>query len=136
MPYDIRYRLEELRKLRSEQRRHAQIAEDAMGRAIVAMSTKRATNVGGTGNFPLTQYGPVYSKHRELSIETGRRAELIWEDVCPYIYALNDLDARLAIIGFYRNADTFDRVRGMVKRSETSLRKIMKDALDAMERMD
>ena len=45
MPYDIRYRLEELRKLRSEQRRHAQLGEDAMGRATVAMSTKRATDV-------------------------------------------------------------------------------------------
>ena len=135
VPYDIRYRLEELRKLRSEQRRHAQIAEDAMGRATVAMSTKRATNVGGTGDFPLTQYGPVYSKHRELSIEAGKKAEAIWMDVRRYVDALGVFDTRMVVTGYYQNADSFERVACMVKRSRESVDRLHRNALKSMEKM-
>lgn len=103
MPYDIRYRLEELRKLRSEQRRHAQLAEDAMG--------------------------------RELSIEAGKKAEEIWMDVRRYVDALGDFDTRMVVTGYYQNADSFERVVCMVKRSRESVDRLHRSALKSMEKM-
>lgn len=135
VPYDIRHRLEELRKLRSEQRRHAQLAENAMGRATVAMSTKRAIDRGGTGTCPLTEYAPVYAQHRDYAREAGEKADGLWRDVQPYVCALPDLDARIVVTGYYQQADSWEDVRRNVKRSESSVFRLNREAIRAMERM-
>ena len=81
MPYDIRYRLEELRKLRSEQRRHAQIAEDAMGRATVAMSTKRWRN----GQLPADTVRPgIFEAPRTINRSGEEGGGNL--DGCPALY--------------------------------------------------
>lgn len=135
MPYDIRMKLDELRQLRMRQKYHAGLAASALDRATSAMSTKRATDRGGTGTCPLTQYGPVYSKHRELSIEAGKKAEAIWMDVRRHVDALGDFDTRMVVTGYYQNADSFERVACMVKRSRESVDRLHRNALKSMEKM-
>ena len=55
MPYDIRTRLDELRQLRILQRYHAHLAACALDKASRGMSTRRATDRGGTGSCPLVR---------------------------------------------------------------------------------
>lgn len=135
MPYDIRTRLDELRQLRILQRYHAQLAACALDKASRGMSTRRATDRGGTGSCPLTEFAPVYAQHRDYAREVGEKADGLWRDVKPYVCALPDLDARLVVTGYYQQADSWEDVRKSVKRSESSVFRLHREAIRGMERM-
>lgn len=135
MPYDIRARLEELRQLRMRQKYHAGLAASALNRATSGMSTKRATDRGGTGTCPLTEYAPVYAQHRDYAREAGEKADDLWRDVHRYVSALPDLDARLVVTGYYQHADSWEDVRRNVKRSGDSVSRLLQEAIRAMERI-
>ena len=136
MPYDIRARLEELRQLRMRQKYHEGLAASALDRATSGMSTRRATDRGGTGTCPLTEYAPVYAQHRDYAREVGEKADDLWRDVQPYVCALPDLDARLVVTGYYQQADSWEDVRKSVKRSESSVFRLHREAIRGMERME
>ena len=136
MPYDIRARLDELRRLRMRQKYHAGLAASALDKASRGMSTRRATDRGGTGTCPLTEFAPVYAQHRDYAQELGRKADDLWRDVHRYVSALPDLDARLVVTGYYQHADNWEDVRKSVKRSEGSVYRLHREAIRAMERME
>lgn len=136
MPYDIRMKLDELRQLRMRQKYHAGLAASALDRATSGMSTRRATDRGGTGSCPLTEFAPVYTQHRDYARETGEKADAIWSDVQRYVSALPDLDARLVVTGYYQHADSWEDVRKSVKRSESSVFRLHREAIRGMERME
>lgn len=136
MPYDIRTRLDELRQLRILQRYHAHLAACALDKASRGMSTRRATDRGGTGSCPLTEFAPVHAQHRDYAQELGRKADDLWRDVKPYVCALPDLDARLVVTGYYQQADSWEDVRKSVKRSESSVYRLHREAIRGMERME
>lgn len=135
MPYDIRTRLDELRQLRILQRYHAHLAACALDKASRGMSTRRATDRGGTGSCPLTEFAPVYAQHRDYAQELGRKADDLWRDVHRYVSALPDLDARLVVTGYYQQADSWEDVRRNVKRSGDSVSRLLQEAIRAMGRM-
>lgn len=135
MPYDIRTRLDELRQLRILQRYHAHLAACALDKASRGMSTRRATDRGGTGSCPLTEFAPVYTQHRDYAQELGRKADDLWRDAHRYVSVLPDLDARLVVTGYYQHADSWEDVRRNVKRSGDSVSRLLQEAIRAMERM-
>lgn len=56
-------------------------------------------------------------------------------DVRRYVDALGDFDTRMVVTGYYQNADSFERVACMVKRSRESVDRLHRNALKSMEKM-
>ena len=56
-------------------------------------------------------------------------------DVRRYVDALGDFDTRMVVTGYYQNADSFERVACMVKRSRESVDRLHRSALKSMEKM-
>lgn len=135
MPSDIHLRLEMLRQYRIFQARYAGRALAALDKACHGMSTKRATDRGGTGTCPLTDYALAYAEQRDLAAEYGQKADEIWSDIKKHIQALEDFDARQVITLFYYTADPWEDVRKKVKRSMASVFRLHNEAIKTMERM-
>lgn len=135
MPYDIRDKLWQLRRLRIDASVHLARASEYLTRATQGMSYRRATDTGGTGHCPLTDYAPIYARERDEGREYARQASALWEELSPIVDALPDIDARMVIGCYYNNAMTWDEVRRAVKRSEIAVQKLHREALRRMEQL-
>lgn len=133
MPCDIRDKLWQLRRLRVDASVHLARAAEYLARATRGMSYRRATDTGGTGHCPLTDYAPLYAKERDEGRAYAARADALWAELSPIVDALPDLDARMVITCYYDNAMTWDEVRRAVKRSESAAQKLRREALRRME---
>lgn len=126
---DIGERLWEVRRARLREREHAMRACDYLDRATNGMSMRRATDWGGTGTCPLTDYAMLYVGERDAAKESRAQAEKLWRELEALVGTLHDLDARLILEGFYREAMSWDEVRRAVKRSGSSVDRLHREAL-------
>lgn len=134
MPYDIRDKLWQLRRLRIDASVHLASASEYFARATHGMSYRRATDTGGAGHCPLTDYALLYANERDEGREYAGRASALWAELSPIVDALPDVDARMVIGCYYNNAMTWEEVRRAVKRSEIAVQKLHREALRRMEK--
>lgn len=110
--------LNELRRLRIEAAEHYADASDAMDRATHGMSTKRATDMGGT-RCPLTDYAERHAKAHAQYRASADQANAIWARVQPFLCNY-DLDTQSVVELFYNQGEDMLDVVKSVKRSLVS----------------
>ena len=99
---DVRKALVGVRNLRLLQYGHANIAAEYLHRAGRGMTPEQARNIGGTGNFPLTDNADDYDWNKRLAAENKAAADAAWEQVKPLMQGLAPLERR--VIDLYYNA--------------------------------
>ena len=98
----IKATLWKLRQYRVAQHRHADLASDYLHRAGQGVTPEQARNIGGTGNFPLTDNADDYDWNKRLAAENKTAADAAWEQVKPLMQGLAPLERR--VIELYYNA--------------------------------
>ena len=129
----IRDTLTHLRQLRLSEASNSDRASEYLHRSTHGTSTKRATDIGGTGNCPLTEYAGRYAQAREASIGAKREADAIWKRIEPHLMQM-DLDTRCVITQFYNMAMAWEDIPASIKRSKQACERMHRDALAALER--
>ena len=99
---DVRKALMGVRNMRLMQHGHANIAAEYLHRASKGMTPEQARNIGGTGNFPLTDNADDYDWNKRLAAENKTAADAAWEQVKPLMQGLAPLERR--VIELYYNA--------------------------------
>jgi DNA-directed RNA polymerase specialized sigma24 family protein len=99
---NVRKSLMGVRNLRLLQYGHANIAAEYLHRAGRGMTSEQARNIGGTGNFPLTDNADDYDWNKRLAAENKTAADAAWEQVKPLMQGLAPLERR--VIELYYNA--------------------------------
>ncbi|MEG0741914.1 MAG: hypothetical protein RR521_06770 [Clostridia bacterium] len=127
--HDICEQLWEIRRLRLSAANHYAWASEYMTRASYGMSTRRAVNVGGTGKCPLTDYAACYSRERKSAEQDRRAADERWTACKQWVDALANLDARLLVECYYNCAMSWAEVRATIKRSESAVYELHREAL-------
>ena len=77
----IRESLTELRRLRLKAQYHSAKAAEYMARATHGTSTRRATDMSGTGDCPLTTSAEAYGREHAAAIAFTNAANAIWAQV-------------------------------------------------------
>ena len=111
--------LNELRRLRIEAAGHYANASELMRRATNGTGTKRATDMGGTGNCPLTDYAGRHAKADKQYRVCAAQANAIWARVKPFLCNY-DLDTQSVVELFYNQGEDMLDVVKSVKRSMIS----------------
>ena len=129
---DVRVMLEQLRKMRIRQEQLAQRAADALNRATAGMGRRRATDRGGTGSCPLTDYAILYGDAIDDLEKAKSEADALWGELKALVAAVDDLDARLLVERFYNLAMPWPNVAKSIKRSQRSMIKLHAEAIRQM----
>ena len=108
--------LNELRCLRIEATAQYADASEYLSRATHGTSSKRATDVGGTGHCPLTDYAERHARALERYRASAAKANAIWTRVRPALYVY-DYDTQCVIELFYNQGADMPDVARSVKRS-------------------
>ena len=108
--------LNELRRLRVEAAAHHADASEYLNRATHGTSSKRATDTGGTGRCPLTDYAERHAKALEQYKTCAAKANAIWARVHPLLAAY-DYDTQCVIELYYNQGADMQDVARSVKRS-------------------
>lgn len=135
MTFGVEEKLWNVRRLRLEQERHNRRAVDYLLCAQVGMGKQRATDMGGTGHCPLTDFATQYGKERELWLEAKKRADDAWSILAPQVMKLPDLDMRLIIEYYYNAAMDWSEVCKVVKRRQMSAFKLHKAGILSLEKL-
>jgi hypothetical protein len=115
--------LNELRRLRTEADKHRADAAEYFHCATRGTSAKRATDMGGTGNCPLTDFAGRHARAVEEYRACAAKANAIWARVHPLLAAYA-YDTQCVIELYYnQGADMQDVARG-VKRSLAACEKM------------
>ena len=108
--------LNELRRLRIEAAEHYADAAEYLNRATNGTGTKRATDMGGTGRCPLTDYAGRYDRAQEKYRACAAQANALWSRIRPALDSY-DYDTRCVIELYYNHAADMQDVARAVKRS-------------------
>lgn len=130
---NIRSALWRLRQFRLAEASHYERAVEHLERATHGTSAKRATDMGGTGNCPLTDNADDYTREREASIQAKKNADQLWSEVSPRIATL-DLGMRSVIELYYNAGMAWIDIPQTIKRSPKACEKMHREALARMER--
>ena len=108
--------LNELRRLRIEAAEHYADAAEYLNRATNGTGTKRATDMGGTGRCPLTDYAGGHARAAEQYKACAAKANAIWAWVFPLLEGY-DGDTRSVIVLYYNQGEDMLDVAKGIKRS-------------------
>ena len=108
--------LNELRRLRVEAAAQYADASEYLARATNGVSAKRATDLGGTGHCPLTDYAGRHARALERYRACADKANAIWARVRPAL-AVYDYDTQCVIELHYNQGADMPDVARSVKRS-------------------
>lgn len=111
-----RDQLLELRNLRIQAAAHYANASEYLNRATHGTSSKRATDTGGTGRCPLTDYAERHARALEQYRVCAAKANAIWTRVRPALYVY-DYDTQCVIELYYNQGADMADVSRSVKRS-------------------
>lgn len=92
----IRHTLARLRQLRLWEAVHRENAAEYLHRATQGVGARRAMDIGGTGDCPLTQNAGRYTKEHTAAEQARREADTLWTGIAPGLAAL-ELDPRSVI---------------------------------------
>jgi len=106
--------LMELRRLRLDAQHHNAKAAEYMERATHGTSTRRATNMSGTGKCPVSDYAVAYGREHAAAIVSANAANAIWARVC--LDGLG-LDESLIIEQYYNQAMDWVDIARSIKRN-------------------
>lgn len=113
---DTSHLLNELRNLRIQAAAHYADASEYLSRATHGTSSKRATDMGGTGRCPLTDYAERHANSVALYRASADQANAIWARVRPAL-AVYDYDTQHVIELYYNQGADMQDVARAVKRS-------------------
>lgn len=130
---EVRSALWRLRRLRLEETAHNERASEYLHRATRGMGMKHATDIGGTGNCPLTDNADRYEQERAAADRARQEADTIWAGFVPVVAAL-ELDARSVVERYYNVGMAWEDIPAAVKRSLKSCERLHREALAQMER--
>ena len=108
--------LNELRNLRIQAAAHHADASEYLARATHGTSSKRATDTGGTGRCPLTDYAERHARALGQYRDSAAKANAIWTRVRPLL-TVYDYDTQCVIELYYNQAADMQDVAKAVKRS-------------------
>ena len=111
--------LNELRRLRIDADKRRAEADEYFHRATRGTSAKRAIEMGGTGNCPLTDYAERHARALEQYRTCAAKANAIWARVRPFLCNY-DLDTQSVVELFYNQGEDMLDVVKSVKRSLVS----------------
>ena len=106
----------ELRNLRIQASAHHADASEYLARATHGTSSKRATDTGGTGRCPLTDYAERHARALEQYRVCAAKANAIWTRVRPLL-TVYDYDTQCVVELYYNQAADMQDVARAVKRS-------------------
>ena len=106
--------LMELRRLRLDAQYHNAKAAEYMEMATKGTSTRRATNMSGTGDCPVSSYAVAYGREHAEAIVSANAANAIWETVC--LDGLG-LDESLIIERYYNQSMDWADISRSIKRN-------------------
>ena len=130
---NVRSDLWQLRHLRLEETAHNGHAAEYMHRATQGMSMKRATNISGTGDCPLTNYADRCDAEHKQANRARREADTLWTKYAPAVAAL-DFDARRVMELFYNVGMAWEDIPAAVKRSPKACGRMHRETLARLER--
>ena len=125
---NVRATLWELRRLRVSQHRHLDLAAEYLHRAGQGVSYKRATDIGGTGNCPLTDYAEAHAQERRLALRARAQADAIWARFAPMLEGM-ELDERSVIELYYNDAVPREDIPELIKRSAAACDRMYHEGL-------
>ena len=115
--------LDNLRTLRLEQQERADRAADLLAMASRGMGAKRAKDTGGTGECPLSRYGPDYAAMKTVARIKRDQADAIWQRIRPHLQGV-EYDAYGVMTLYYNHAMDWEDVRTQLKRSEAACQRM------------
>ena len=118
--------LMELRRLRLDAQYHNTKAAEYMARATNGTSTRRATNMSGTGDCPVSSYAVAYGSEHAAAIVSANAANAIWALVC--LDGLG-LDESLIIERYYNQAMDWADIAKGIKRNIDACYRMHRDAV-------
>lgn len=118
--------LMELRRLRLDAQYHNAKAAEYMARATCGTSTRRATNMSGTGRCPVSDYAVAYGREHAAAVVSANAANAIWETVC--LDGLG-LDESLIIERYYNQAMDWADISRSIKRNIDACYRMHRDAV-------
>lgn len=124
--------LDNLRTLRLEQQERADRAADLFAMATRGMSTRRATDTGGTGECPLSRYGPDYAVAKAAAKTKGEQAAAIWQRIKPHLQGV-DYDAYGVMTLYYNQAMDWDEMRSRLKRSDAACQRMRREMVQRLD---
>lgn len=126
--------LMELRRLRLDAQYHNARAAEYMARATNGTSTRRATDMGGTGDCPVANYAEAYGREHAAAIVSINAARAIWAQVLPLLDGIG-LDERLVIEYLYNRGMDFPDIAKAIKRSINACYQMHRDTVAMIARM-
>jgi hypothetical protein len=130
---NIRSALWRLRRLRLAEIAHYDKASEYLGRATLGVGMKRAIDIGGTGNCPLTNNAETYTREKEAGARAKTAADAIWGTIKPKLVNA-ELDHRAVIELFYNVGMLWEDIPAAIKRSEKACARMHHDMLCYLER--
>lgn len=129
---NIREDLQELRRLRMWERECRAIADKYMDMACSGMGRRRATDMGGTGHFPVADYALIYGDERKRADDAEAQAQLLVQRIWPLTKELPE-ESRRVIGLYYREARSWAEVAKALGKSQEACWGIHRRALSEME---
>ena len=130
---NIREKLWALRDLRRHEASCQLNAQEQLARATQGMSTRRATDIGGTGHCPLSDHALSYGAFRDEAAAYRQRADALAAEIMPLLGRLTR-DERRVLGLFYNTGMDWRDVRQAVNRSKRVCRSLHHNALNKLER--
>ena len=115
--------LNELRRLRIDAAEHRSEAAEYLHCATKGTSSKRAIEIGGTGNCPLTDFAGRHARAAEQYKACAAKANAIWTRVHPLL-AVYDYDTQRVVELYYNQGADLQDVARSVKRSLVACEKM------------
>ncbi|MEA4999288.1 MAG: hypothetical protein VB087_07885 [Candidatus Limiplasma sp.] len=125
--------LMELRRLRLDAQYHNAKAAEYMARATHGTSTRRATDMSGTGKCPLTTSAEAYGREHAAAAASTKAANAIWAQVMPLLDGVR-LDERLVIEYLYNKGMDYPDIAKSIKRNIDACYRMHGETLRAMAR--
>jgi hypothetical protein len=124
--------LDNLRTLRLEQQERADRAADLFAMATRGMSTRRATDTGGTGDCPLSRYAGDYAVAKGAAQRKALQADDIWRRVEPLLRDV-ELEAGSLIALYYNHALDWEDMRSQIKRSDAACQRMHREMVQRLD---
>lgn len=124
--------LDNLRRLRLEQQERADRAADLLAMASRGMSARRATDTGGTGECPLSRYGPDYAVAKAAAQNKRKQADEIWRRIAPHLLDV-ELDAGSLVALYYNEALSWEDTKARLKRSEAACQRMHREMVQRLD---
>ena len=124
--------LNELRRLRIDADTYRAEAAEYLNCATHGTGTKRATDMGGTGRCPLTDYAERHARAAEQYKACAAKANAIWAWVFPLLEGY-DGDTRSVIVLYYNQGEDMLDVAKGIKRSLKACEKMQAGVCLTME---